>query len=500
MKTNLRSSIKQSVIWLVIRLVVTLSASVFITVMIVRSLSVKEYGIYTLLFSVLGYFSVIASCGIPSIFQRFVPELRQRKEYQQLKQLVFRGMLMCLLSSLFVISLALLFNHPIGRLLKVDGWINYFGVFGWGILIYIQSTMMTSVLHSLFLHKYSVIASTIFTIFRGFCIFILLRLGWAIHGVIWSEVLSWCLWLLLLLFFYYRNFLIHHPEKGKFQLPVRRYLRYGAFSSLSELGSTIASVSTDFFVISYFLGPGAIAYYAFANRVLRMITNNMPHILFIDVIRPTFFTKYAESGNKQHLLDMFNLIVKMGAFFLFPLAGGIYMLGDNMIIVVFKPEYLAAEKILWILVTSAAIGVYSTPTWLVLQAIERVQITLYSKVFGIYNIVVSIFVIQWFGVMGVLAVSCSAIFLRDLYCYYYAKKLTGLTIDWSGLLKIIINVTIMSLFLWLLRPYVNSIFSLLVAVLIGGAIYLTASWKNKVFSTLERDWVNSIAPRPWFVF
>ena len=485
---------------MIVRLAVTLTASVFITIIIVRGLSVEDYGIYTLLYSLISYVSVIASFGLPATLQRFIPEALQQKNYQQLRQLVIRAMLICIFFTSITIALAFVFNGPIGRLLRVEGWIKYFSVFGWGIIIYLEAALMTSVLHSLFLHKYSVIANTLYTIFRGICVFAFLQLGWTIQGVLWAEVTAWSLWLLLLLFFYYMKFVRLHPGMAEEKLPLRRYFRYGGLSSISELGGAIAGVATDFFVITAFLGPGAIAFYAFADRIVKMITNNLPHIFLIDVIRPSFFTKYAQSGDKKHLDDMFNLLVKLGAFSIFPLVGGIFLLGDKMITIVFKPEYLPAENFLWIIVVSTALTVYSTPTWLVLQATEQIQITLYSKIFAIYNLVAEIFVIRRFGVMGVLLVSFSAIIMRDLFCYYFAKKYTGISLDWRGLFTITINSTFMSLTLLILRPLANDIYTLIIVALVGISVYFLAAWLNKAFTSQEREWINKITPKPIFVF
>lgn len=497
---DLYSSIRLSSIWVILRLVVSMTIGVVITTFIIRSLSVEEYGIYIVLYSLIGYVSAIASFGIPEVFRRFIPEALQKKEYSLLKHLVLRGLMLRVLLSALTVGIILLLHEPIGRLLKLEDFIDYFSIFAFGVVLFLEVSLLTSVLHSLFLHKYSVIAGTIYTLFRGVCVFVLLNAGWGIQGVLWAEVVSWGLWTALQWFFYYNQFVKRHPSAESPQIPLRRYARYAGLSSLNELGSTAMGASTDYFIISAFLGPSAVAIYAFSGQVIKLLMNCMPHIVLIDVIRPTFFTKYAESGRNQHLNEMFNLLVKIGAFFVFPLAAGIFVLGDKMITFVFKPDYLSAEPILWIIMVFTAINIFSTPASLVLQAVEQVQINLYSKVFAIFNVAAALLVIERFGVMGVVLTSCLSGFMKNFYCYWFARKYAELSIDWCGLFKISCNALGMALLLWFLRPYANNFFSLALLAAISGLFFLLVSWANKAFNIQERAWINRIVPMRVFVF
>ncbi len=486
---------------MIARFGISLTVGAFVTTFIIRSLSVKDYGIYTVLYSMIHYVSVIGSFGIPEVFRRFIPEAMQKKDYSLLRRLVLRGLILRVLLSVLTVGLMLLLHGPIGRLLKLENFLNYFSIFAFGIVLSLEAGLMTNVLHSLFLHKYSVIASTLHTIFRGASIYVLLKLDWGIQGILWAEVASWGMWTLLQVFFYYSKFLKRQPKTGtKTPFPMCRFFRYGGLSSLNELGSSVLSVSTDFFVITAFLGPAAVALYAFANRVIQIFANCMPHVMLIDVIRPTFFAKYAESGDKKHLAGMFNLLVKLSAFFVFPLAGGMYVLGGKMIAVVFKPEYMAAKPILWIMITLSAIGIFIHPTGLVLQAIEKVQIILYSKIFAVFNLIVELMVIRRFGVMSVVVVTCSAVLMKNVFCYYHMKRCTGIGVQWRALSIIGFNSGVMSLFLWALRPLVDSVFTLAMVSAGGIICYLFASFANKAFTAAERGSLNGVARYPVFVF
>jgi O-antigen/teichoic acid export membrane protein len=314
------------------------------------------------------------------------------------------------------------------------------------------------------------------------------------------EIVGWVAWLLLQLFFFYTNFIRLHPETQGGRFPFRRYLRYGGFSLFNEYGNTILGVSTDLFIITAFLGPTAVAYYAFADRVIKMLSHCMPHVILIDVIRPSFFTKYAESNSNKRLIDSFNLLVKVGAFCVFPVAAGVILLGDEFIAVIFKPEYLNAKPILLIMIVFTAINVFAQPSGLVLKAIERVQTIMYSKIFAIYNLVAALIVIQRFGVIGVVLTTCSAHLMTNLFLYYYARKFVGMRIEWNGLLKISVNAIVMALALLIFKPMITGVLSLVLVSLLGIAIYLLSSYLNKAFSITERTWINGLLPKKAFLF
>ena len=223
-------------------------------------------------------------------------------------------------------------------------------------------------------------------------------------------------------------------------------------------------------------------------------------MLLIDVIRPTFFSKYVESGSKEHLQEMFNLLLKIGAFSVFPLAAGIFVLGDKMIIHVFKPDYLPAIHILWVLAAFTAVNIFFQVTGLVLKALEQIQDLVYSKLFGVYNLIAALLVVQRFGVMGVVLVTCSAVLMKNAFLYFRMIHHVPISVDWTGLLAIFINASLMALVLLPLRQFAESIVSLAMIALLGVGIYLLMSWLNKSFSAKERGWINQVAPKPVFVF
>lgn len=473
--------------------------NLLVTIYIVRKLSVDEYGIYNILFALLGYVALISSLGLPNIFQRFIPEFYQKNQIAKLKKLVDKGLLFGFVLCVGILLIIFLFSKQISELFKFKGAFRYLIVFSVAIVFYFESGLLNVTLFSIFHHKKYVISQISYVLFRALILYFILERGGGLVGLLIAESLS-CGLLFLLLFYHYRRFLAKYSLDTSVELPVRRLMRFGGFSYFNELGAVILDVSTDFFVISAFLGPVAVGIYAFANRVMKLSTHVLPQSVFINIIRPAFFSKYAQDENLVQLNKMFNFLVKITAFFSFPLVIGVIVLGDKLIIHIFDPKYLESLKVLWIVAGFTSMYFFVNPLGLVLQSTEKVQILLYSKVFAIYNLIGDLLVVKSFGVVGVALVTGSAVLFKNVFCYFFARKYARLITDFKALGKIVLNSFILGVVLYLLRNLIVSSLSFIVVIFVGGIIYFAISYFNRAFSEEERRIINKILPKPVFAF
>jgi len=226
----------------------------------------------------------------------------------------------------------------------------------------------------------------------------------------------------------------------------------------------------------------------------------LPHKLFMDVIRPSFFTRHAQTNNVKELDKMFKFLTKLIAFFCFPLIAGVFVLGDKLIIYIFDPKYLEALKVLWIMAAFTALNSFSFPLGLVVQSVERVEIHFFSKIFSIYNLIGDLIVVKSYGIIGIALVTSTAVLFKNLFIYFFAKKYVSFSIDLRSLFRISVNSLLMAVVLYLFRGLAVELYSFLLVLLVGGLFYLLAAYLNKGFSKDERRIVNNLLPRPIFVF
>jgi len=446
------------------------------------------------------YLVLFSAFGLPSLYQRFLPEFLSKREEKKAKYLVSRGLLLSLASLIILILFVLVFSERVGLLLKIENFSLYFLIYSPGIILYLQAMLFGKALTSMFLHKYFASANVAYLIFRCGIIYYFLKMGLDLKGLFLGEAISYGLLFLFLAYSYRRSFSRHVQIKGKSEIDIKRLVRFGGFSYFNEMGAKILDVSTDLIIISAFLGPAAAGIYAFANRVMILFSRALPHRIFKEVIRPAFITKYVKDNDRIKLESMINMLIKFIAFFFVPVVFGMWMLGDKIIIHIFDPKYLNSLSVLWIVVGFSALNSIQFPLGMVTQAIERPEINLYSKIFSLYNIVADILVIKYFGIVGVAIVTCTAILFKNLFIYRFAQKYVSFSIDLKPVGRILFNALVMGILLLGLRGIVVNIASLIGVSLIGVISYLLVSFLNKSFSIKEREVINRILPRPVFVF
>lgn len=496
---NIHALVRKNSFYLLIERSVAPVVNLLVTIYIIRKLSVDDYGIYNILFALMGYVGLFSSFGMPHIFQRYIPEFYENKQIGELKKLVENGLFWRFIFGGGLILIIILFSNQLGSLFKFQGALQYITVFSIAIIFFLESRLLNITLTSVFRHKSYTIAQIVYVFFRAGVLYYLVKIGKGLTGILLAESLAF-LFLFVLQFIYFKRFLSNYQITKKSKLPIKRLLRFGGYSYFYEIGSEILAVSTDYFIISAFLGPTAVGIYAFAARVMHLISHVLPQQIFINIIRPVFFTKYTQNSDYEQLNRMSNFLMKIIAFFSLPIVIGVLILGDKLIVYVFDPKYLESLKVLWIVVIFMSLHFFMDPVGLVLQSIEKVQIIFYSKIFAIYNLIADILVVKTFGVIGVAVATGSAVLFKSLFCYYYARKYTGLKVDFKSLGVILLNSIVMGLAIYPLRGMITSLVSFIAAISIGALVYVIMAYFNKAFSPEERETVNKIFSKNIFRF
>lgn len=496
---NISDKIKSGTLWIGIRFVFSGLLTMVTMPLIARTLSVEAYGIYNILFALLSWISLFTGFGLPQMLQRFIPETLQNEDFATLKVLVINVVLARLILSLCAILIVHMNAESLAALLKIDGWKTYFLYFSVGIVCSLEAKILETVLNGLLLQKYAVIASIVWSVSRISLLGVVILLDLGLAGILWMETIAWLIWLGMLCFFCTKHLA---GKKGKHAVDIqyKRLFRYSGFSFFSEVGVSILDMTTDLLIISAFLGPVAAGLYGFCDRIIKLLQRVMPHAVLRELIRPLFFIRYTKSGDPGELNKMFGFLIRLSAFFLFPVSVTICVLGQEFITHVFGEKYLAAYVPLCIFAVLIAANAFSDPASYILKALEKVNILFYSKIFAIYNLIGDLVVVRHWGISGVALVTASALLFKNLFCLYFARQYTGLKLDFSGITAISLNSVMAGITLLCLKSYISGIASLLASVAAGSIVYACASTVNKVFTWEENQMINRFLPVKLFWF
>ena len=496
---DFNETIKQNAKYVLLQNISTPLINLLIAIYIIKKLSIAEYGIYSLLYALISYLALFSSMGLLNVLQRYIPEYSRKKHYSSIKKLFQYSLTIRLVLAVIFICLLLIFKNPINQLFKINNFDEYLKVFIIGIVLFLEIQVIEATLSSLLLNKSIMISYILATFVRAAVTYFFLERNLGLIGLLYAETIFYGTLLISQLISYHTRFSVKFPATPE-KLPMRRLFRYSGFSYFDEIGWTILDVKTDFFIISTFLGPTMVGLYGFANQFVESISKVMPFKILRPLIRSIFFFKFTENNKASQLNQHFNFLVKLIAFISFPVFMAVMVIGEKIIIFLFDPKYLPALPLLWIFTGFMLIISFQFPLQLVVQAVEKVEITFYSKIFSIYNLIGDILIIRIFGIIGVALVTCSARLFQFIFVLYYIKKHVPLKFNIKALTKIIMNALVMTIALYLLNPYVTNIATLILIVIVGSIIYFGLSLFNKSFIDEERAIINKLLPRPLFVF
>lgn len=501
---NLHKRIFQGIVYNYLGNILSRIISVIVMVYVIKQLSVSDYGNFSLMHGTLFYFTIFTTVGLRSVLRRFVPELNALRKYRTLKNLVASAQLFVLAASglAFVIIFAL--SEPISNLLKSPNFGPYFKIFGLTILAMIQIELLEATLRSLLLQKLINILRTSYLLLRSLLFIYVISARYGLMGIFVAELICSLILLVTYFIFYHRdtNILVYqnHLENATMPLFEGRLIRYSLLSFLHESGATIFDVSTDFYIISIFLGAAAVGIYSFATKGTELFFFFIPVVIGMDIIRPAIYSRYAKYQNQKELSNVFGTLSKLLIFCAFPIMIIVVVLGRQTIFLLFGQKYVEVYPILIIVMIFALINLFQFPLSLVMNALERVEYALYSRVFSIYNIIMDIVLVQRFGVLGVACATGTTILFANLFLYYMLNKHVKLLLEWKSFAKTAINTFIMGMCILLIRKYAQNLTMIILVALMGIAIYLSSSFINKAFTTKERSTINTILGKPLFQF
>lgn len=274
-------------------------------------LTVEEYGLYSLLFiGVMINFSMVSQFGIPHLLTRFVPELFSSGNWRGIREIFEKVFRVQLLAGSGLLLLVYLFAP------QICAWINFphdvaiLRLFSLCALFY----LLSEVYHLLFSAVFR--QSTVFTVTIVYNSIRLLLLGGiyfyfrSFSAVVIAEGISLVCCVLLYALSYRRtvrrNVTADGPAPTTLEWP--RMRKYASLAYANEIGVSLLSVATDFFLVSSMLGGVATGFYGLANRINDFALKLLPMKMLGPVIQPLFFSEYG--ANKEKAEFGFRMLMK----------------------------------------------------------------------------------------------------------------------------------------------------------------------------------------------
>lgn len=234
----------------------------------------------------------------------------------------------------------------------------------------------------------------------------------------------------------------------------------------------------DSILLSRFLGNESVGWYSIAHKVT--FAFQFIPLALVAAIYPRFSEYFVH--DKKKLAYIFERSVKYLLLIAFPIAVGISLLSQDLILLLFTEEYLKSILPLQILITSLVFSFVSFPIGAFLNASNRqvTQTTIVGTVM-VVNIIMNLLLIPHFGIIGAAISALVGNVLLALLGYLFVPKITKIShlFLFKALLQIMVASVTMGILVYITNQYAHFIFAILTGVLVYPIMLFVTGAVNK---------------------
>lgn len=394
---------------------------VIASILLVRALSENDFGIYNLLYSVIGLIGTVASLGIGNALQRFIPEYYRKGEFKIAHNLCRMTSAIRLITDAVILGFILLLWQEITPFLKITEYKAYFMLFTLVIVLYQQQNIIEISLSSYFLHKYSKPIGLIFTMVKAIGYGLIILFENNLWYAIIIDVLAYLIVFTALQILYFNKIPVSTGSMDFFtKQEKKRVVRYALFYNFNDAGVGLLNANFDNFIIVMFLNPAAVGAYSFCVQLTIQITSLLPLKYLKDVIKPAFFSIEQSPNDKHHSRFFFQSLVKINSLFAIPCFFFLLLYSETIIAVLFNNKFIEYSSVLCGIFFFSILN--SIPVGTVAQFREKADIILYSKIFAVYNLIADVILIKMFGIWGAVFATGTATLAKNCFIWYFVRQ------------------------------------------------------------------------------
>jgi len=475
-------------------------------ILVVRLLTVKDYGAYVTFIAAIELLIAISSVGLYWVSARYLPDYRIHASGAQVSHLTY-VLLFVQIISLAIILLLLWF--VIDECLHWSDLIEYRNsallllivLFIEGIGRFIREALLGSLLFQGVAQIGLVTRNFVFLAFLfGLLFYDVTHLNY----VVWAELLASIVGLVVSIFGLYfklKGLSSNTNEIGWKEPSTSDFFRTGFHMYVSQMITLTYSTQIMLLIVQKYLGVEMAALFGFLRNLYEQVSRFLPATLFFSIVRPKLVASFVGGGGVSTLTKNSNAAGKLSYFFLMPMIlisglsgeylishlssgkfhdSGYLLLGFMMVLIPFSQRQLLES-------TAIAIG--------------RSGLCAAASASGVFSFpLVIIFVFSGMGLWSAILALGIGHILFNLIILYVLSRRDGFRADYVGLLKIL-GVTLVSYLsvLWLPSFEPEWLFYFLYCS-VSISLFLFVSWLIKPFSRDERERFNKFTKLRVFIW
>jgi O-antigen/teichoic acid export membrane protein len=411
--------------------------ALFLTPLVVHSIGLQSYGLWAVVGGSITYLALFDG-GVGSGFIRHLAEFLERRQHEQVRQVVTFGLSFYLgLGLLLVPAVYVMAPHIVGYLKISPSYnriavnlltlaVGYFaisnalGIFG-AFIAAMQLTYVSELIGTIYQAIYAV--SLVALLHRHYGIY-------ALPAAIYSALVCTTIIRVVLVYRLFGN-PWSSPARWDRQV-IRRLFSFGFWMQVNALTAVI-NLETDRIILGTFVSVTSVGYYELGNKIA-----SLARMLPGAVLGPLLPAASAiDARNDQRRLDaMYVRATRYQALGTFLVAGFLIGAGKQVLMVWMGQTYPYVTIIMTALLVSFAINNLTGAGTMIVRATAQPHYETYYAVLGaVINIIATLILTPFFGIMGVVSGTLIGIVAGSLYFLWLFHNLRGLgwkatIIDW----------------------------------------------------------------------
>jgi len=483
-----------------ISIILSTLVSLLYTPFLISKLGQSEFGLYSLVSSIIGYLTVL-DLGFGNAIVVFTSKYRANSEYDKESKMhgmflllySIIGFIVCIIGIILYLNVDLMFSNSMNSLelekMKIMMLILVFNL-AITFMFSIYSSIITA--HEKFVfQKILAIANTLI---KPLIMIPLLFLGYKSISLCIVITIVNCI-VLFLNYFYCKLKLNVKIKYNGFDKKIFKAI-FG-YSFFIFLGTIVDKVnwSVDQFILGIYCGTTAVSIYSVSSQLNTLFLNLSTAIS--GVLLPKISQMIAKNVSSEVLTNEFIKVGRIQYYIIFFMASCLTIFGDKFIYLWVGPNFKESYYISLILIIPLCFPLIQNLGLSILQAMNKYRFkAVASVIMSGFNILISIFLTRIYGVIGAAigtAISLIVCNIIVMNIYYYKVIKINVVQFWKEIFILTIRFIFPVLLILVIMNYIN-IYTWLSLICCGMSytiLYFLTVYKFCI-NDYERNVVNSI--------
>lgn len=389
---------------------------------ILHKLGDEAFGLWILIFSFTGYYGIF-DLGIRSSTVKHVAEFDATGDRDRLIRLINVSLFIygCVaLALLMVVGIGSLYFNAIFHIsLRLRGTaLILFLLVGSAVALGFPLSVFAGILEGLQKFHLLNLTQAVATLLRAVVIVLVLNHGMGILSIAFVTVAFPLLTYLLYAWKVLRTVPLKFGIRFLDRATFKQTFHYSFFSFISMVAFRLR-FQTDAIIIGAMISTSAVTYFSIGSKLI-----DYPFLLVggLTQIIPAMSSQITAIGNSEHIRKLFVLGNRACALVVFPMSAVLIILGRSVIDVWVGPRYESSYMILIILLVPTMLADMQAASRQMLYGIARHKaLALVNVTEGIVNVIMSIVLIRYWGIIGdalgtAIPLALTSLFFLPSYC------------------------------------------------------------------------------------